>query len=213
MPRTILVIRLLCGPRRRVRGLGYWSERIAWSLHPPGTLRRPHPFPWSFGPNGPWCQLRDFGPPAVLCQNRGSDDQDAYRPAVRPARAARRTPRSSADRAISRGTGRSRRPGGWRRPSPGPAACWARRSAGIPTPSRSWPRTCWAASGLACWSSPTASSCPGPPPGDFPARKPGEPSVTSVTRRIEFHPLYHWRSPKARPLGRDGKTSGRESLR
>ena len=28
--------------------------------------------------------------------------------------------------------------------------------------------------------------------GDFPARKPGEPSVTSVTRRIEFHLLYLW---------------------
>ena len=25
--------------------------------------------------------------------------------------------------------------------------------------------------------------------GDFPARKPGEPSVTSVTRKIEFHLL------------------------
>jgi hypothetical protein len=28
--------------------------------------------------------------------------------------------------------------------------------------------------------------------GDFPARKPGEPSVTGVTRRIEFHLLYPW---------------------
>jgi hypothetical protein len=28
--------------------------------------------------------------------------------------------------------------------------------------------------------------------GDFPARKPGEPSVTNVTRRIEFHLLYPW---------------------
>jgi len=28
--------------------------------------------------------------------------------------------------------------------------------------------------------------------GDFPARKPGEPSVTKVTRRIEFHLLYPW---------------------
>ncbi len=27
---------------------------------------------------------------------------------------------------------------------------------------------------------------------DFPARKPGEPSVTKVTRRIEFHLLYPW---------------------
>ena len=26
--------------------------------------------------------------------------------------------------------------------------------------------------------------------GDFPARKPGEPSVVCVTRRIEFHLLY-----------------------
>jgi hypothetical protein len=28
--------------------------------------------------------------------------------------------------------------------------------------------------------------------GDFPARKPGEPSVASVVRRIEFHLLYPW---------------------
>jgi hypothetical protein len=28
--------------------------------------------------------------------------------------------------------------------------------------------------------------------GDFPARKPGEPSVTRVTWRIEFHLLYPW---------------------
>ena len=28
--------------------------------------------------------------------------------------------------------------------------------------------------------------------GDFPARKPGEPSVTNVARRIEFHLLYPW---------------------
>ena len=28
--------------------------------------------------------------------------------------------------------------------------------------------------------------------GDFPARKPGEPSAIKVTRRIEFHPLYPW---------------------
>ena len=53
---------------------------------------------------------------------------------------------------------------GSRRPSPGPAACWAPRSAAIPTPSSRWPRTCWAASGRACWSWRTASSCPGPPP-------------------------------------------------
>jgi hypothetical protein len=28
--------------------------------------------------------------------------------------------------------------------------------------------------------------------GDFPARKPGEPSVTSVVRKIEFHLPYPW---------------------
>ena len=28
--------------------------------------------------------------------------------------------------------------------------------------------------------------------GDFPARKPGEPSVTKVTRTIEFHLLCRW---------------------
>jgi hypothetical protein len=28
--------------------------------------------------------------------------------------------------------------------------------------------------------------------GDFPARKPGEPSVTNVTRKIQFHLLSPW---------------------
>ncbi len=28
--------------------------------------------------------------------------------------------------------------------------------------------------------------------GDFPARKPGEPSVTNVVRKIEFHLLCPW---------------------
>ena len=28
--------------------------------------------------------------------------------------------------------------------------------------------------------------------GDFPARKPGEPSVTNVTRKIQFLLLYPW---------------------
>jgi len=28
--------------------------------------------------------------------------------------------------------------------------------------------------------------------GGYPARKPGEPSVTTITRRIEFHPLRPW---------------------
>jgi len=28
--------------------------------------------------------------------------------------------------------------------------------------------------------------------GDFPAREPGEPSVSRVIRRIEFHLLYPW---------------------
>ena len=28
--------------------------------------------------------------------------------------------------------------------------------------------------------------------GDFPARKPGEPSVTNVVRKIEFHLLNPW---------------------
>ena len=28
--------------------------------------------------------------------------------------------------------------------------------------------------------------------GDFPGRKPGGPSVTNVSRRIEFHLLYPW---------------------
>ena len=28
--------------------------------------------------------------------------------------------------------------------------------------------------------------------GDFPARKPGEPSVVNLTRKIRFHPLEPW---------------------
>ena len=28
--------------------------------------------------------------------------------------------------------------------------------------------------------------------GDFPARKPGGPSVTNVTRKIQFHLLHPW---------------------
>jgi len=46
--------------------------------------------------------------------------------------------------------------------------------------------------------------------GDFPARKPGEPSVTNVTRRIEFHLLYPWADNlKATPLRRTGTASSR----
>jgi hypothetical protein len=37
--------------------------------------------------------------------------------------------------------------------------------------------------------------------GDFPARKPGEPSVTRVTRRIEFHLLSPWQVTKNNAIG------------
>jgi hypothetical protein len=37
--------------------------------------------------------------------------------------------------------------------------------------------------------------------GDFPARKPGEPSVTKVTRTIGFHLLCPWRSPESNAIG------------
>jgi hypothetical protein len=56
---------------------------------------------------------------------------------------------------------------------------------------RSWPRS-------SCPASSPATARTGPAParpkkaGDFPARKPGEPSVVYVTRRIEFHLLYPW---------------------
>ncbi len=36
--------------------------------------------------------------------------------------------------------------------------------------------------------------------GDFPARKPGEPSVVYVTRRIEFHLLYPWQVTEGKAL-------------
>jgi len=37
--------------------------------------------------------------------------------------------------------------------------------------------------------------------GDFPARNPGEPSTINLTRRIEFHLLYPWLSPKSKAIG------------
>ena len=37
--------------------------------------------------------------------------------------------------------------------------------------------------------------------GDFPARKPGEPSVTKVTRTIEFHLLCLGSSPESNAIG------------
>ena len=38
------------------------------------------------------------------------------------------------------------------------------------------------------WSSPRKTK----KAGDFPVRKPGEPSATNVTRPIEFHLRYPW---------------------
>ena len=35
----------------------------------------------------------------------------------------------------------------------------------------------------------------------FPARKPGEPSVANVTRRIEFHLLYSWQVTERKAIG------------
>src|SRR5216117_204321 len=88
---------------------------------------------------------------------------------------------------ISRGMGRSHRCGGWRRPSPGPGACWGRRSARTGTASRRWPATCWSrdASGRGCWRSRIASSCPGrwrgssSPPGRTSCGAPRRPSPSS----------------------------------
>ena len=37
--------------------------------------------------------------------------------------------------------------------------------------------------------------------GDVPARKPGEPSVTKVTRTIEFHLLRPGSSPESNAIG------------
>ena len=36
---------------------------------------------------------------------------------------------------------------------------------------------------------------------DFPARKPGEPSVTNVTRKIEFHLLSPWMITSRKAIG------------
>jgi hypothetical protein len=47
--------------------------------------------------------------------------------------------------------------------------------------------------------------------GDFPARKPGEPSVTNVTRRIEFHLLYPGRSSKSKDIGPGGSPADTQS--
>src|SRR6266536_2925570 len=75
----------------------------------------------------------------------------------------------------------------WRRPSPGPGACWGRRSARTGTASRRWPATCWSrdASGRGCWCSRIASSCPGrwrgssSPPGRTSCGAPRRPSPSS----------------------------------
>jgi len=51
-------------------------------------------------------------------------------------------------------------------------------------------RSCWRSSSPACTSAAgRASPRQTKKAGDFPARKPGEPSVTTVTRRIELHLL------------------------
>jgi hypothetical protein len=55
---------------------------------------------------------------------------------------------------------------------------------GIPPDRISFPHALQAAA----WASPHKTK----KAGDIPARKPGEPSVTKVTRRIEFHLLYPW---------------------
>ena len=58
-----------------------------------------------------------------------------------------------------------------------------------------WPHSCRRSSRPA---SSSATGQDGPVPrktkkaGDFPARKPAEPSITNITRRIEFHLLYPW---------------------
>jgi hypothetical protein len=44
--------------------------------------------------------------------------------------------------------------------------------------------------------------------GDFPARQPGEPSVTTVTRRIEFHLLYPWQVTGKQVDQRTGRQLG-----
>jgi len=44
--------------------------------------------------------------------------------------------------------------------------------------------------------------------GDFPARKPGEPSVTNVTRRIGLHCFIPGKSPKTGPWRRAGHYRG-----
>ena len=68
-----------------------------------------------------------------------------------------------------------------------------------PSP-RSWPRS-------SCPASSPATARTGPVPGnqegrDFPARKPGEPSVVCVTRGIEFHLLRFIENSIRRNIGR-----------
>ena len=72
------------------------------------------------------------------------------------------------------------------------------------TPSRLSPLTSWTSpsprscSRSSCPASTSAAARTGTAPrktkkcGDFPARKPGEPSVTNVVRRIQLHLLYPW---------------------
>lgn len=46
--------------------------------------------------------------------------------------------------------------------------------------------------------------------GDFPARKPGQPSVTNVVRRIEFHLLSPWHITKSKAIAQPGRPAARD---
>ena len=76
----------------------------------------------------------------------------------------RRTTSTSAGPRMPPGPGRSRRSGGWSRPSRAPGRWSGPRSAPTPSASRPWPGTCWPRSARECSCWPTVTSCPTPWP-------------------------------------------------
>ena len=94
----------------------------------------------------------------------------------------RRTTSTSGGRRTRPGTGRSRRSGGWPRPSRGPGRWSGPRSAPTPSASRPWPGPAARRSGRGCWCWPTATFCPTPWPAT--CWPPGRTSCGGPRRRF-----------------------------
>ena len=87
-----------------------------------------------------------------------------------------------AARRMPPGMGRSRRSGGWPRPSRAPGRWSGPRSAPTPSASRPWPGTCCRRSARGCWCWPTATFCPTPWPAT--CWPPGRTSCGGPRRRF-----------------------------